>query len=133
MAGGQVGAVGQVGEQLAGAGGVQDDVLDAGVEAVEVEEVAGGGRVAEPVADVFDPVGGGRDGGAVRAGGQVQVAEGDETDRAQGCLLLGVNGRERAERRARPGRAGRGAPGRCYWVMVSVTTRNWSVRRSMTT
>ncbi|MEU3602236.1 hypothetical protein ABZ714_26490 [Streptomyces sp. NPDC006798] len=71
-AGGQ-GCVGrEVGEQLAGAGCVEDDVLDAGVEAVEVEDVAGGGRVAEPVAgggrvaepvaDVFDPVGGGRDG-----------------------------------------------------------------------
>jgi hypothetical protein len=62
--------VGEVGEQFAGAGGAQDDVLDAGVEAVEVEDVAGGGRVAEPVADVFDPVGGGRNGGAVRAGGR---------------------------------------------------------------
>lgn len=75
-AGGEAGVVGEVGEQLAGAGGVQDDVLDAGVEAVEVEDVGGGGRVVEPVTDVFDPVGGGRDGGAaVRAGGQVQVAE----------------------------------------------------------
>ncbi len=56
-AGGEVGVVGEVGEQLAGAGGVEDDVLDAGVEAVEVEDVAGGGRVAEPVADVLDTVG----------------------------------------------------------------------------
>jgi hypothetical protein len=39
-AGGQVGVVGEVADQLAGAGGVQDDVLDAGVEAVEVEDVA---------------------------------------------------------------------------------------------
>lgn len=61
-AGGEVCIVGEVGEQLAGAGGVEDDVLDAGVESVEVEDVAGGGRVAEPVADVFDPVGSGRDG-----------------------------------------------------------------------
>ena len=50
-------------------------------EAVQVEDVAGGGRVAEPVADVLDPVGGGRDGGTVRAGGQVQMAEGDQADR----------------------------------------------------
>lgn len=71
-AGGEVGVVGEVGEELAGAGGVQDDVLHAGVEAVQVEDVAGGGRIAKPVADVFDPVGGGRDGLAVRAGGQVQ-------------------------------------------------------------
>lgn len=61
-AGGEVGVVDEVGEQLAGAGGVQDDVLDAGVEAVEVEDVAGGSGIAEPVADVFNPVGGGRDG-----------------------------------------------------------------------
>ena len=51
-AGGQGRVVGEVGEQLAGAGGVEDDVLDAGVEAVEVEDVAGGGRVAKPGPDV---------------------------------------------------------------------------------
>ncbi|MDQ1033620.1 hypothetical protein QFZ75_000036 [Streptomyces sp. V3I8] len=67
--------MGEVGEQFAGAGRGEDNVLDTGVEAVEVEDVAGGGRVAQAVADVFDPVRGGRDGGVVRAGGQVQVAE----------------------------------------------------------
>jgi hypothetical protein len=93
-----------------------------------IEDVAGGGRVAEPVADVLDPVGGGRDGLAVRAGGQVQVAERVRRIR---CPPARGEGRERAERRARPGR-GRGAPGWCYWV-VPVTTRNWSVLRSITT
>lgn len=39
-AGGQVGVVGEVSGQLAGAGGCEDDVLDAGVVAVEVEDVA---------------------------------------------------------------------------------------------
>ncbi|MGY3056804.1 hypothetical protein ACVWZD_001049 [Streptomyces sp. TE3672] len=68
-AGGQGRVVGEVGEQLAGAGGTQDDGLDAGVEAVEVEDVAGGGRIAEPVANVFDPVGGGR--GTGEPSGQV--------------------------------------------------------------
>lgn len=72
-AGGEVGVVGEVGEQFAGAGGVQDDVLDAGVESVQVEDVAGGGRVAQPVADVLDPVGGRRDGAAVRAGGPAET------------------------------------------------------------
>ncbi|CAL9327386.1 hypothetical protein SUDANB37_00015 [Streptomyces sp. enrichment culture] len=52
--------VGEVGEQLAGAGCVEDDILDAEVEAVEIEDVAGGSRVVEPVADVLNPVGGGR-------------------------------------------------------------------------
>jgi hypothetical protein len=36
------------------------------VEAFQVEDVAGGGRVAEPLADVLDAVSGRRDRGAVR-------------------------------------------------------------------
>lgn len=73
--GGQLGVGGEVVEELAGAGGGQDDVLHAGVEAVEVEDVAGGGRVAEAVADVLDAVGGRRDGAAVGVFGEVEVAE----------------------------------------------------------
>ncbi|MFF4602618.1 hypothetical protein ACFY12_07665 [Streptomyces sp. NPDC001339] len=56
----EVGVVREAVEQFAGAGDVEDDVLDARAEAVEVEDVAGSGRVAQPVADVLDPVGGGR-------------------------------------------------------------------------
>ncbi|GGY99398.1 hypothetical protein GCM10010300_49140 [Streptomyces olivaceoviridis] len=89
----------------------------AGVETVEVEDVAGGGRVAEPVVDVLDPVGGGRDRGAVRAGGQMQVTERDQTDRMQGSLLPGAKGwNGGAPRPAGKGRArrSRGATGwRC--------------------
>lgn len=40
--------------------GVEHDGLDAWVEAVEAESVAGGCRVASAVADVFDPDGRGR-------------------------------------------------------------------------
>ncbi|MEH0557337.1 hypothetical protein [Streptomyces sp. B21-101] len=71
-------------------GRLQDDILDAGIDAVEVEDSAGGSRVAEPVPDILDPVGGRRNGGAVRAGGQVQVAERDQADqgRGQDGLLL---------------------------------------------
>lgn len=59
------------------------------MEAVQVEDVAGGGQVAKPVTDVLDPVGAGRDGAAGRACGQVQVPERDQADRVQGCLLVG--------------------------------------------
>ncbi|GAA2612679.1 hypothetical protein GCM10010304_76360 [Streptomyces roseoviolaceus] len=68
-AAGAGGQVGEVGGEFAGAGGVQDDVLDAGIEAVQVEDVAGCRRGAEPLADVLDSVGGGWDGGVVRACG----------------------------------------------------------------
>lgn len=61
-AGGKVGVIREVGEQLVGARCVKDDVLNPGVKAIEVEDVAGRSRVTEPVADVLDPVGGGRDG-----------------------------------------------------------------------
>lgn len=101
-AGGEVRVVREVVDQLTGAGRCEDDLLDAGVQSVEVEDVAGGCRVAEPLADVLDTVSGGRDGGAVRTGGQVQVAERDQTDRVQGCLLKGGNVRSAA-----PGREGR--------------------------
>lgn len=71
---------GEIGEELTGAGGVDDDVLDAGVEAIQVKDVAGGGGVSEPVTDGLDPVGGGRDGEAVRVGGQVEIAKRDQAD-----------------------------------------------------
>jgi hypothetical protein len=51
---------------------VEDDVLHAGVAAVQVQDVAAGGGVAQPVADVLDSVGRGR-----RA---VQVTERDQLE-----------------------------------------------------
>ncbi|WP_410540513.1 hypothetical protein [Streptomyces sp. KL2] len=45
--------------------GAHDDVLDAQVAAVELEDGPGGGGVAEPGADVLHSVGGRRDGLAV--------------------------------------------------------------------
>jgi hypothetical protein len=111
--GGQVGVVGEVGDEFAGAGGVQDDVLDAGIEAVQIEDVAGGGRVTEPVADVLDPVGGGRDGEAVRTDGEVQIAERDQADRAHEGASRYVVKTGTTERRARPGRSGA-----ALWVVL---------------
>lgn len=68
-AGREAGVVREVVDQLTGSGSVEDDLLDAGVEAVEVEDVAGGSRVTEPLADVLDAVSGWRDRSAVRARG----------------------------------------------------------------
>nr|BFD86949.1 hypothetical protein StreXyl84_63500 [Streptomyces sp. Xyl84] len=68
---GEFRVVGEVGDQFAGAGGV------------EVEDVAGGGWVAEPVTDVFDAVSGRR-----RASLEVQVAERDQAYRVHGRVPL---------------------------------------------
>lgn len=86
----EVGVVREVVEQFAGTGGIQDDVLDAGVEAVEVEDVAGGGRVAEPIADVLDAVSGRRDRPSFLVGGEVEVAERDQAYRVHAGALLVV-------------------------------------------
>ncbi|WSP67951.1 hypothetical protein OG466_40470 (plasmid) [Streptomyces sp. NBC_01240] len=51
-AGREAGVVREVVDELTGSGSVEDDLLDSGVEAVEVEDVAGGGRVTQPLADV---------------------------------------------------------------------------------
>jgi hypothetical protein len=95
-AGRESGVVREVVDQLTGSGRVEDDLLDAGVEAVEIEDVAGGGRVAEPLADVLDSVSGRRDRGAIWGRGEVEVDERDQAYRVQGRVLLllaGVRGR----------------------------------------
>jgi hypothetical protein len=67
------------GEQ--GAGGGEDDGLDAGVAAVQVQDVAGGGGVAQSLAYVLGAVGGGRYGLSVGVGRQVEVSERRQLDR----------------------------------------------------
>lgn len=62
---------------------MRDELLDSGVETVEVEDVASGGRIAEPIADVFDAVSGRR-----RTALEVQVAERDQAYRMHGRVLL---------------------------------------------
>ncbi|WSS07845.1 hypothetical protein OG320_04265 [Microbispora sp. NBC_01189] len=77
-AGGQECVVDQVVDELACSGGVDDDFLHAGMKAVQVEDVAGGGRVFEPVTDVFNAVGGGGNRPPFGISWQVQVAERDQ-------------------------------------------------------